>query len=145
MADEKLSKKNSQTIDTEYRHYRQAGLTLSASIILFSMALLSWSLSKYKGPSSASWIFYFQAISLLFSIGSAFFIQYSHYMGYQNQARMKLPQEDTEDATTEDATKEKKKKADNHFNRADNSVLFGCLCLILGTIVSIALWFCQKG
>ncbi len=117
-------------IHEAFRVYRQAGATLSVSIIGFSTALLAWSVSRYAATGNQV-LFYLQALFLLAASLLAFLIQFFHYEGHKEQARAWLS-----------TNSEGQKAANRWYSRGDKAVYLALVFLFIGFLFLVALWFC---
>lgn len=112
-----------------FQHYRQAGISLSATLILLSSGVMAWVYnSRFDLSVQAKLFFNTSILALGLAILFALLMQYFHYKGSFYHARVIL------------ADSEYQKKAKKYFNWADMSVLSSMISFLIGVILATIFW-----
>lgn len=117
-----------ENIHQEYRFYRGAGLTLSATVISFATVLLGWGLSH--APDKFSYLYLLQILMAVGAILAAFSIQFCQFHGYRNQARGRF----------EDSW-ELRERANSWFRVLDKAVWIATSLIVATFLLSVIIWW----
>lgn len=120
--------------DNDYKFYRTAGLTLSATLIVISGALLNWALTNFEKTTAACPVvkvsFGFLVLFLSLAVCYSLRIQYNHYRGYQAQARKYYPAKDKNSEELQQEANLLFSKAEIDIEKAWKSLFGGFICII---------------
>lgn len=119
---------DSEEIHLEYRFYRGAGLTLSATIISFGTVLLGWGLT-HRMPNPGA-LYALQLLSACGAILAAFAIQLCQFHGYKHQARARF-----------EKRVELRNRANAWFRVLDCAVWAAIVLIGFSFILSVIIWW----